>query len=317
MSEASTTGDPADTMALRQVLGRFATGVTIVTCRDKSGVPVGMTANSFASVSLDPPLVLWSVDRSALSFSAFAEAPAFAFSILGQDQVELSNRFAKQGAEKFDVTAWHDNQEGVPLIDDPAAHIECVAHSSFDGGDHLVIVGRVVRFRRFERAGLVFAQGRYGAVAPHPGPMTAADDGDAAARHPYDDFLVPLLFRAYNHMFDGLSGALVAEDSTGAEMRILAILQAEGPAAEERILTRSMLSQTRFDDARRSLCDAGLISSDGHSCGLTEAGRTRLAELLRRAAERERQSTAALDRTDVELLKDLLRRLVKHHEAMA
>jgi flavin reductase (DIM6/NTAB) family NADH-FMN oxidoreductase RutF/DNA-binding MarR family transcriptional regulator len=306
--------DAVDTRELRRALGQFATGVTVVTCLAPDGTPVGMTANSFASVSLAPPLVLWSVDRRARSFAAFAAAPRFAFSVLSQDQVELSNRFAQHGADKFSEVEWTPGLGGVPLMPDPAATIECVTHAVFDGGDHVIMVGRVERFARAERRGLVFHAGRYGAVAPHPGSTGAPGVADPALRHPYDDFLVPLLFRAYNHVFKGFAESLAAEETTGAEMRVLSILAANGPTTDDILLTRTMLSQTSFGEALSAVLASGLVTGEGETYRITRAGEGKLADLLRHAAERERHSTAGLDGAEVELLRALLRKLVLSHE---
>ncbi|MEM8552166.1 MAG: flavin reductase [Pseudomonadota bacterium] len=306
-----------DTRALRRTLGLFATGVTVVTCRAADGSPTGMTANSFASVSLEPPLVLWSVDREARSFNAFAGAKAFAFSVLAQDQVEISNRFAAPGGEKFGLTQWSTGADDVPLIDHAAAHFECRQHATFDGGDHLIIVGRVERFAAHDRPGLVFAQGRYGAVAPHPGPMPGGE-GDIAARDPYDDFLVPLLFRAYSHCFEALSHEFEDAGTSGAEMRVLSVLsRRDGESVdmgEEAVLTRTMLSHTRFADARERLAEAGSIAADGKTLAITAEGQRRLQEFLRAAGSREAASVGDLDPAEVTLLKTLLQRLVRHHE---
>jgi len=303
-----------DTRALRQTFGQFATGVTIVTCLGPARELVGMTANSFSSVSLDPPLVLWSLDRSARSFAAFAAAREFAFSVLAQHQAELSNRFAIPGADKFAGVDWTPGHGGVPLIAGAAAHIECVHHAAFDGGDHLIVVGRVTRFVRFEERALVFAHGRYGVVAPHPGTLSSSER-DAAEMHPYDDFLVPLLFRAYNHMFRAFSDTLAAEDATGAQMRVLSILAAGGPTGEADLLTRTMLSRSSFEEARQALLAAGLVTVERTTSSITSAGRARLAALLREAAKLERSSAGPLDATEIELLRDLLRKLVRHHDA--
>ncbi|WP_108663249.1 flavin reductase [Acuticoccus kandeliae] len=305
-----------DTREMRRALGQFATGVTIVTCLGPDGVPNGMTANSFASVSLDPPLVLWSLDRRARSFAAFSEADRFAFSVLAQDQVELSNRFARPGADKFGEVAWEPGLGGVPLLPDPAAHFECRRHTVFDGGDHLIIVGRVERFVRYERRGLVFAEGRYGAIAPHPGTGGVPVEEVSDARHPYDDFLVPLLFRAYNHLFKAFAETLVAEDSDGGQMRILSILSSHGPVDEGELLTKTMLSETRFDEACQALiAQAYVRPAGGDALAITATGEAKLADLLRHAARRERDSTSGLDATEVEMLRVLLRKLVLHHEA--
>ncbi len=315
MSDPARAEAPVDTRELRRTLGQFATGVTIVTCLAEDGSPVGMTANSFSSVSLDPPLVLWSLDRRARSFPAFSAARHFAFSVLAQDQVELSNRFAQPGVEKFGTVDWRTGIAGVPLIPDPAAHFECTQHATFDGGDHLIVVGRVERFVRYDRRALVFAHGRYGAVAPHPGSAGADPEEAAGERHPYDDFLVPLLFRAYNHVFRGFAQTLAAEDATGPQMRILSILSAAGPTDEETLLTRTMLSRSTYAEARDSLLAAGFCApAGGETLAITQPGEAKLLDLLRRAAERERESTRALDSAEVEMLRALLRNLVRHHE---
>ncbi|MCF3932848.1 flavin reductase [Acuticoccus sp. M5D2P5] len=314
MNEVVRAHEVIDTREMRRALGQFATGVTIVTCLGEEGAPVGMTANSFASVSLDPPLVLWSLDRRARSFAALSQAERFAFSVLSQDQVELSNRFAKPGADKFADIAWRPGLGGVPLLPDPAAHFECTRHAAFDGGDHLIIVGRVERFVRYDRRGLVFAEGRYGAIAPHPGAGGVAVE-EEGARHPYDDFLLPLLFRAYSHLFRGFADSLTVEETDGGQMRILSILSAAGPTSIGELLTRTMLSQSRFDDACNVLGRLGYVTSAGAGAlAITAQGEAKLAELLRHAAERERESTGSLDATEVEMLRALLRKLVFHHE---
>jgi len=234
--------------------------------------------------------------------------------VLAQDQVDLSNRFAQPGTEKFATVDWRPGLAGVPLIPDPCAHFECVQHATFDGGDHLIIVGRVDRFVRYDRRALVFAHGRYGAVAPHPG---TAGDAERAAdrRHPYDDFLVPLLFRAYNHVFRGFQETLAAEEATGPQMRILAILSAAGPTDEETLLTRTMLSQSSYAEARQALLANRFVRREGGELlAITDRGDAKLGDLLDRAAERERDSTRALDGAEAELLRLLLRKLVRHHE---
>lgn len=304
-----------DTRELRRTFGQFATGVAVVTCRAADGAPVGMTANSFSSVSLDPPLVLWSVERAARSFEAFAAAGHFAFSVLALDQMALSNRFAQAGAAKFADVEWSEGIGGVPLIAGCAARFECRRYATYPGGDHLIVVGEVERFARSERRTLVFADGRYGAVAPHPGSVGEASAAAPAERHPYDDFLVPLLFRAYNHLFRGFSDTLVAEDATGAQMRILSVLSARGPTEPDALLTRTMLSRSSFEEAAERLTAAALMTADASGrAAITPAGEAKLADLLRLAADRERLGTAGLEASEVALLRTLLRKLVRHHE---
>lgn len=162
MQGATTTfaAEAADPRLLRDALGRFATGVTVVTIAGPDG-PMGFTANSFSSVSLDPPLVLWSPARSSSRFAQFSVARHYAIHVLGEGQGGLIQRFARGGAG-FDGLPPARNAEGVPLIADALARFDCERHAAHDGGDHLIIVGRVLRAAMAEGQPLVFSQGRYG-----------------------------------------------------------------------------------------------------------------------------------------------------------
>ena len=156
-----------DAQALRNTLGRFATGVTIVTTVDAQGNRYGITANSYNSVSLDPPLVLWSLARMSRSLEAFANAPAFAIHILSANQEELARRFAARDvADKFAGLHLREGHGGVPLFDDCAAHLECVTENRFEGGDHVIFLGRVVNFERGDIEPLIFHDGRFTRVSP-------------------------------------------------------------------------------------------------------------------------------------------------------
>jgi flavin reductase (DIM6/NTAB) family NADH-FMN oxidoreductase RutF len=130
--------------AFRDVLGRFATGVVIVTAAAPDGHPVGMTINSFNAVSLDPPLVLFSVDRRARSLKPLRSAPGLGVNILARDQQDLSDRFARPRDDKWEGVRWRAGIGGAPLLEGAVGHIECVRHAVHEGGDHLIFVCRVV-----------------------------------------------------------------------------------------------------------------------------------------------------------------------------
>jgi len=159
-----------DDRALRDALGRFATGVTVITTRGPGGEPVGMTANSFAAVSLEPPLVLWSIARQSPSYDAFEEAPHFAVNVLRAGDRDLSNHFATPAEDKFDGVGFVDGIGGAPLLGDPLASFECRTWQRYDGGDHLIIVGLVERFVCAEGRPLLFYSGGYATARdmPHP-----------------------------------------------------------------------------------------------------------------------------------------------------
>ena len=155
-----------DQSAFRDALGTFVTGVTIVTAYDADGRPTGLTANSFNSVSLDPPMVLWSLSLGSRNLPVFREAGAWAVHILAADQQALSNRFATQGADKFGDLDHGDGPEGAPRIDRCAARFGCVAKFEYEGGDHAIFLGEVVDFERTSAEPLIYHGGRYGRVMP-------------------------------------------------------------------------------------------------------------------------------------------------------
>ncbi|WP_323007232.1 flavin reductase family protein [Pseudorhodobacter sp.] len=160
MTDTTFTPDAMDNRAFRDALGCFATGVTIVTIQSGHG-PMGFTANSFASLSMDPPLVLWSPARASSRFDHFASARNYTIHVLAHDQAKLIARFIR-GGPGFDGLSYHRNAEGVPLLAGALARFDCEQHATHDGGDHLIVVGRVLRCTKRETAPLVFTQGQYG-----------------------------------------------------------------------------------------------------------------------------------------------------------
>ena len=151
-----------DSKQFRKALGSFTTGVTVVTTRGVEGEDVGLTANSFNSVSLDPPMVLWSLDRKSSNAAAFMAAEHFAVHILASDQEHVSNQFAKRGIDRFAGLAVERGHGDVPLLAGCSARFECRTSYRHDGGDHVIFVGEVLAFDSFGRAPLVFHGGNYG-----------------------------------------------------------------------------------------------------------------------------------------------------------
>jgi flavin reductase (DIM6/NTAB) family NADH-FMN oxidoreductase RutF len=147
---------------LRKALGRFATGVTVVTTMTPTG-PLGMTANSFASVSLDPPLVLWSPARRSRRFPAFEAASHFAIHVLSAGQRPLAERFARSGHD-FAGLEFEAGHGGAPLLAGCSARFECRHAAGYDGGDHLIVMGEVLRLVEADVPPLIFHRGRYSAL---------------------------------------------------------------------------------------------------------------------------------------------------------
>ena len=150
---------------LRACLGKFATGVTVVTCKDALDRPCGITANSFSSVSLDPPLVLWNIAKSSNSLNAFLNAEHFAFHVLTNEQEALSQHFARTDHTRFDRIDHEISDDGVPILPDCLAVMRCSTFAIHDCGDHHIIIGEVERFDVGEGEPLLFYRSRYRALA--------------------------------------------------------------------------------------------------------------------------------------------------------
>jgi flavin reductase (DIM6/NTAB) family NADH-FMN oxidoreductase RutF len=155
-----------DAAVFRQLCGRFATGVVIVTALADDDRPVGMTANSFTSVSLDPPLVSVSVDHQADMHGHLVRGGRFAINVLESRQETLSRRFATDHPDRFVGIGWHAGEGGVPLLEGTLATIECETHTRFEAGDHTIFVGRVVGGATSEGRPLLYYRGGYYDLAP-------------------------------------------------------------------------------------------------------------------------------------------------------
>jgi flavin reductase (DIM6/NTAB) family NADH-FMN oxidoreductase RutF len=157
-----------DPRELRRAVGKFATGVTVITTCAEDGRRVGVTANSFTSLSLDPPLVLWCLSKSAPSRAAFEESTHFAVNVLSAGQHYLSRQFATPSEDKFAGVSFREGPGGVPMIEGVLAHLVCRNVRQFDGGDHVIVVGEIERFEAFDGEPLVFHSGTYRVATRHP-----------------------------------------------------------------------------------------------------------------------------------------------------
>ena len=155
-----------DAKALRQCLGKFATGVTVVTCSDAAGNPCGITANSFSSVSLEPPLVLWNIAKVSNSLDAYMNADDFVINVLAEEQLALASNFARSDHTLFDGVEFTVSERNVPVLPGTLATFECSTYQVHDCGDHYVIIGEVTAFRSTDGNPLLFFGGRYRSVKP-------------------------------------------------------------------------------------------------------------------------------------------------------
>ena len=159
------TKNAVDQAHFRQLLGRFATGVTVITARDAEGRPHGMTANSLSSVSLEPPLILLSIDHEASMHGLLVTSPAFAVNILSASQEAVSRRFAQDREERFDGVGYQESPRGLVLLDGALAHLECERVATHEAGDHTILVGLVVAGNANEGRPLCYFRGGYASLA--------------------------------------------------------------------------------------------------------------------------------------------------------
>ena len=171
-NELASDHSPIDPRDFRNALGTYATGVTIITAAGADGKPYGITCNSFASVSLNPPLVLWSLVLYSSSLGAFENASHFAVSVLGASQQELANRFAKSSDGKFAGVEWRPGLGNAPILADSVANFQCRVANRYYGGDHVIFLGAVEAYSYNRKEPLLFARGGYGRFV--------ADDGSVA-----------------------------------------------------------------------------------------------------------------------------------------
>ena len=303
-----------DPKAFRAALGSFATGVTVITARAADGTPVGLTANSFNSVSLEPPMVLWSLARKALSLPVFMEAGHWAVHILAADQEDLSNRFARSGADKFAGLPTDTSAHGVPLLQGCVARFECATSFRYEGGDHVILVGEVVSFERTPRAPLVFHAGRYAhAASKQPDGATRSVEGFS------EDLLGYLLGRAH-HQFHATVRPVwrAAGLSDAAWSVVAALLVRDGlPVGELAAALAHVVEGDVAPVLQRLQAEGGWLDIDAATGGgearirLSPGGRDRALRMLAVAKAREADLVAQFGPEDAVALKSLLLRFCR------
>jgi 3-hydroxy-9,10-secoandrosta-1,3,5(10)-triene-9,17-dione monooxygenase reductase component len=308
-----------DVRKFRRALGSFATGITIVTTRGPAGEDIGLTANSFNSVSLDPPMVLWSLSKKAKSLASFSASGHFAIHVLASQQEALAMMFATQGADKFAGLAITRGAGGIPLLPECSARFECRTAFQYDGGDHVIFVGEVEAFEDFNRPPLIFHAGRYALAIEKPAQDRTAtsDEGDAGTG---DDFLVHLLRRAHFQLFLELDRGLERHGLSEDGWFVLSHL------GKSDTLTVTELDRLLWHSGRRvtyelvaSLTAAGFVKVEGgydpHArVALTDTGMRTLLELAALAKATESHAERNLGFAETQILKQALRRLIRDTE---
>ena len=296
-------GDPSkDARAFRRALGHYATGVTIVTASDGKR-DVGVTANSFSSVSLDPPLVLWSIDRKSSSFDIFMAATHFAINVLAISQVGLSTKFSRTSADKFSGVACTPGLGRAPLLDGAVVQLECRREHEYDGGDHVIMVGRVEQYTRYEAEPLLFAKGRYALAMDCP-----VSDGSAMRELPpltsEAESAEPTLLQSLLRAYDGISAKFHthrrAEGLSLNQSRALALL-ARGPTESvSQVMRDALLGQSAAEDALANLVERKLaVAQPQGGYTITSLGLETSCRLRRKLREVEADVVASIHEVDM------------------
>ena len=219
----------------RNALGQFATGVTIVTTVDDTNLPVGVTASSFNSVSLDPPLVLWSLSKNAKSMPAYQNSGGFNVHVLASHQMDLSNKFARSEEDKFENVEWSRCKEGMPVLAEYAALFKCKTNFQYEGGDHIIFVGEVISYETNDLPVLVFHAGKYAYAKQKPIKHEPQPAGiDLGLGQFSNDFLLYLLSRAHFQTSFPVRKECLKMGVSEPEYFCLSLLSMSGPIPKKR-----------------------------------------------------------------------------------
>jgi flavin reductase (DIM6/NTAB) family NADH-FMN oxidoreductase RutF/DNA-binding MarR family transcriptional regulator len=311
-SDAVEHGDPsADQRAFRRCLGQFPTGVTVITTVWQ-GKPVGVTASSFSSLSLDPPLVLWSIALTSRSCSAFRHSEHFAVNILKADQTDISQRFSTPAEDKFKDVEWQPGCLGSPTLPGILALIECATETVLAGGDHIILVGRVKRYARFPGSPLLYAQGRYAIAEDHPRLVVSPAPSPSSAggkRQVQDLRLMALLAYVEMYASDAFDRYRQSEGLNLAQSRTVFALSAADALSMEEIVRRTVLPPVSIEDALPGLVDRHFVATNDGAYTLTDAGRALCSRLTAHVERFESEYLTGIAQQDITAMRRVLEQL--------
>jgi flavin reductase (DIM6/NTAB) family NADH-FMN oxidoreductase RutF/DNA-binding MarR family transcriptional regulator len=278
-----------------------------------NGEPFGVTANSFSSLSMDPPLVLWSIARTSRSLSAFTTSKHFAVNILAVDQVDVSQRFASPSHSKFEGVAWRPGVLGSPILPDILSLLECELETTVHGGDHVIVVGRVKRYVRYAGNALLYAQGRYAVAEDHPTllikPSSSYAPATAAAQPVRGLHFIALLKYVEMYASDAFDKYRQSQGLNLSQSRILFALSSGQPAQLNEVIGRSFLPPESAEDAIDSLLERGSVTRQGEAFSLTEGGQALFASLVAQIERFEVEQLAGIPQEDIGVARKVLESL--------
>jgi flavin reductase (DIM6/NTAB) family NADH-FMN oxidoreductase RutF/DNA-binding MarR family transcriptional regulator len=298
-----------DVRDFRSALGHFPTGVTVITALDKKGEPIGCTASSFNSVSMEPALVLWSVDKNAFSAKIFEKADYFAINVLSENQVAISNRFAGRGEDKFKDVSYSSGLGGIPLLEGCGAQFECKTWNVYEGGDHLIIVGEVVNYSHNDSmTPLVFSRGSYAITSQHPN--LSSDTHANSGSEFLNDFLLYILNSTISQYRKELYPLLIDDcNVTPEHWRILTILNQSSTLNFDDLSELVMQPPEELRQSLDLLSELQVIECSDTAIGLTAKGVALQAKLFAIAKEHEATLLSKLSAEEISTLKNGLKRI--------
>jgi len=302
--------DPKD---FRQALGMFATGVTIVTTRAADGSPVGVTANSFNSVSIDPPLVLWSLAKNARSLDAFTGGEHWNVHILSQEQEALSNLFARAGEDKFGQQQLEPGVSDAPLLPGCSARFQCKTMFQYDGGDHIIFVGQVLSYDRTQRLPLLYVTGQYALASRKALAVSTEAQADTADSLYSENLLGYLLGRAHYQFLGGIRALLNERGLSDADFFVLSLLSVRDSMAGADIAAH--IAYTGIDVGvvlLQQLCDRELLQKNERAAyALTDSGRDSILHVIAAAKAEEADVLERMGEAEAALLRNLLKQFIR------
>ncbi|HSG03187.1 MAG TPA: flavin reductase [Marinobacterium sp.] len=301
-----------DSQAFRRALGNFATGITVITAVSPEGELVGITANSFNSVSLDPPLILWSLDKRSSNLDTFCAASHFAVNILAADQMHLSNQFARPSDDKFSGVSFRQGLGGAAVLTDCSAVFECSRHQIVDAGDHFILIGKVEQFEAQGRAPLCYHQGGYSIVMPYS--RLAADKGERGGKAEIpgrlDNNLYYLMLQA---MRSYQADYLPLQMSTGlqtTEARMLMILTEHESLDVKQLVDAVAMPEQDVRLAVEVLERKGLISANAGHYSISVQGQEKSDSLWLLASEEQDRVFAKFSDDEIATFRKVLKGII-------
>ena len=300
-----------DPRKFRRALGNFATGVTIMTA-SVDGRKVGVTANSFNSVSLDPPLILWSIDKRSGSYPVFAQASHFAVNVLAVGQIALSNQFARPGDDRYAGVPHRPGIGGSILLEDTAASFQCEKHQIIDGGDHWIMIGKVVAYEDNGRDPLLYHQGAYSMVLPHP-ELEEREEVNAP-RTEFHSRLVDNYFYLMSQAMRAHQEACQPERRQGGwsagESRVLLVLDADQSADLATVVHQAVMPAREVEPVLRLLRERGLVRQEGAGFVLTPEGHRQAQAVWDMARRQQERVFASFSDEEKARFAEMLKRVI-------